>query len=153
MTGTEAADRQPPPRSRLTLEVVLDVEPGHFYRRALEAVREEDPGLAALLPPVPEGASPADVLDEWLWGDEQPGDERAREAQHALLAALESAVVVAVVDCLGDEDAAVGIRLEAAWDEGDEPEGDEPAEGSVGGLDHGHGPPPGGRGGAAAATG
>jgi hypothetical protein len=72
----------------------FDVEPDHFYRQALEVVREEDPGLAALIPPVPEGASAADALDDWLWG-EGPDDERAQRAQEAFLAALESGVVVA----------------------------------------------------------
>jgi hypothetical protein len=111
---TEANHQQP--RSRLTIEVVLNVEPDHFYRQAVEMVRAEDPELVPLLPPVPEGASAAEILDDWLSGEE-PGDERARKAQDALLTALESSIVVAVIDHLGDSDAEVGIQLEEAWDD------------------------------------
>ena len=135
MTG---ADRQPP-KSRLTLEVVLDVAPDHFYRQALEAVRQEDPDLAALLPPVPEGASAADVLDGWL-SDEEPGGERGWQAREAFVAALESGVVVAIIDHLDGTDAEVGIELEAVSDE-DEAEGDDRGEGPPEGRDGAPGRP------------
>jgi histidine ammonia-lyase len=65
---------------------------------------------------VPDGESVADVLDGWLSAGE-PRDERARRVRDALLAAVESGVVAAVLERLDDVDADVGIQLEAVCDE------------------------------------